>query len=130
MSFRYVIAINLLIAFIIGCQGAKGETFELPQVRKKFITKVSIEKAEYDGDTKSYHQQFDFENSNYSVTWSATRKLIAESVTYADLSEVFTYQNGKLSMKAKMKRYAFDPYYREKVNLKEETEDSIFYYLK
>ncbi|TGL65927.1 hypothetical protein [Leptospira sarikeiensis] len=131
MSFRYVIAINLLIVFVIGCQAAKKEHFELPEIRKKFVHEVNFEKADFIEESNSYYQHFDSASYSYSVTWSAKKKLIAESANYSDLSEVFTYQDGKLSMKAKAKKHTFEPFYRENVDENsEQTEDSIFYYLK
>ncbi|PJZ78547.1 hypothetical protein [Leptospira neocaledonica] len=130
LKFQYVIVISFFVLINIGCQISKKETFELLHIRKTHLQEIDFRKAEYNKDAEIYSQFINGLGYSYMIAWQNKASIISESLTKGDAREIFTYQDGKLSMKAKMKRYAFEPYYKESVNTNEQTEDSIFYYLK
>ncbi|PJZ78549.1 hypothetical protein [Leptospira neocaledonica] len=131
MLFRYVIVINFLVLIILKCQAAKKEIFELPEVRKQFVNNIDFKKAEFNKDSHLYSQYFDTSVLTYSISWNEKGSVSSESLQKNEDVEIFIYQDGELSMKAKMKRHAFKPYYKEDIAESiEQTEDSIFYYLK
>ncbi|WP_165782641.1 hypothetical protein [Leptospira neocaledonica] len=131
MKFQYVIVIKSLVLILFGCQTSKKEIFELPEVRKNYIQKIEFKEAEFDIDTKSYHLYFSAEDYVYTISWRKKDSLIAESYRKGRVIEIFTYEQNKLSSKTKSRRGEFNPFYKEDIaDNAEQTEDSIFYYLK
>ncbi|TGL32562.1 hypothetical protein EHQ52_14865 [Leptospira koniambonensis] len=102
----------------------------MPEERKKYLEKVSFDQAIFIKDAKVFHQEFRTNDAVYSVMWENKNMILAESFSYKDERETFTYQDKLLSMKAKSKKFSFDPYYKIDIPEGPQNEDSIYYFIK
>ncbi|PJZ78550.1 hypothetical protein CH365_04395 [Leptospira neocaledonica] len=131
LKFQYVIVISFFVLINIGCQISKKETFDLPHIRKIHFQDIDFDKATYDKDTRMYSQFFETPGYVYSVGWDKKDVIIGEMYKKGGLIEIYTYHDNRLNSKTKSRRGEFEPYYKEDIaDNAEQTEDSIFYYLK